>query len=484
MPLTGADPLRHSNTLAVVASEIAEECTNRAPYPSGEISFSPGRIKSFSSDIEVRRLLLDCYERFGPVFTVRILHRRLVFMLGPAANHYMTVSNASNFTIRESALRDIIDIIGDGILTTDGDYHRRMRRVVLPALQADNITSYFDTIVTETEAVLEHFKSGQAVDLHRWARRLILRIGMRTLFGFDPDGERVRSIGVMDMFGRLDDTPLLLKALPGRLSPWGRFMQFVGKLDQLVYTEIAERRAVGDGRSDVMSLLLNARDEDGELLSPRQIRDQVMTLLLSSGGTTTSTLCFFLYELARHPEVIERIAAEQRDSWEGAGPNLAQMKGGELVELEMALDETLRMYPATWIGPRRATDPFEFEGVTVPAGAYVNFCAAASHWLPEVFPEPERYLPERFAPHAKAALPKGAYVPFGGGSRTCIGMRLAQLELRTIGSLILRRFELEIPRDYSLKIGLMPMLRPRGGLWMVVHERAARQRGTTPVIAA
>jgi cytochrome P450 len=483
MSLTAPPPLRHSNPLAFMASEIAEELTKRAPYPPGETNFNAGRIKALGTDDDLRKLLIDCYQRFGPIFTVRVLHCRMVFMLGPAANHYVTVSNASNFTVRESLFRDVQDVAGDGIITTDGEYHRRMRRAGLPALQTDSVASYFDTIVEEAEAAFEHFTPGEAVDLHRWARRLIMRIIMRTLFGFDPDGERVRSSGLVEMFDGLDDTPIVLKSLPKRFTAWGRFMQFVGKFDQLIYTEISERRERGAGGSDIMSLFVDTRDEDGDPLSPRQIRDQVMTLLLASIGTTSALLCLFLYELARHPDVTERILAEQRESFEGERPSAAQMKSGELVQLEMALDEALRLYPSVGLIPRRATEAFEFEGVRVPANAHVLFCPLASHRLPDVFPEPERFLPERFTAEAKAALPKGAYVPFGAGSRMCVGMRLVQLELRTIVSLTVKRFELEVPRDFSLRVGLMPMLKPKGGLWMVLRERAPSQ-ARAPVLMA
>jgi cytochrome P450 len=122
---------------------------------------------------------------------------------------------------------------------------------------------------------------------------------------------------------------------------------------------------------------------------------------------------------------------------------------GELTELEMVLDETLRKYPPAWVGPRRSIEPFEFEGHTVPGRAFVNYSSWASHHLPDVFPDPEEFRPERFTPEAKAALPKGAYVPFGGGSRTCIGMRFGQLEVRTIATLILSRFTLSLPDDFS-----------------------------------
>ena len=164
--------------------------------------------------------------------------------------------------------------------------------------------------------------------------------------------------------------------------------------------------------------------------------------------------------------------AEQHERLRGEPPTAEQLMGGELPQLEMVLEETLRMYPPAWIGPRRSVEPFEFEGLKVPGSAYVNYCSWASHHLPDVWPDPERFDPERFAPGAREAIPKGAYVPFGGGSRTCIGMRFGQLEVRTIATLILSRFELELPRDFKLSIRQMPTISPREGLPMTVRERS------------
>ena len=163
---------------------------------------------------------------------------------------------------------------------------------------------------------------------------------------------------------------------------------------------------------------------------------------------------------------------------------------GELAELEMVLEETLRMYPPAWIGPRRSVEAFEFNGHTVPAKAFVNYCSWASHHLPDVFEDPAEFRPERFTPEARERIPKGAYVPFGGGSRTCIGMRFGQLEVRAIATLILSRVTLSVPEDFRLEIHQMPTISPKNGLPVTVRPRpepglscrsAERRRDAQPV---
>ena len=177
------------------------------------------------------------------------------------------------------------------------------------------------------------------------------------------------------------------------------------------------------------------------------------------------------YELARNPEIVARLVAEQEAQLAGGAPSAERLVSGGLPELEMVMDETLRKYPPAWVGPRRAVESFEFEGCTVPARAFVNYCSWASHHLPEVFVEPEQFRPDRFTPEARAQLPKGAYVPFGAGSRTCIGMRFGQLEVRTIAALTLARFTPRLGADFTLQIRQMPTISPKHGLPIGMQPR-------------
>jgi cytochrome P450 len=486
MALVGPPPMLDSNPFAVMLEDLRAERSG-VPYPPGETRFSVARTRRFAND--PLPMLLESYDRYGPVFTLRLFHSNVVFMLGPEANHYVLVSNASNFTWRDSHFRDLIGLMGDGLLTIDGEFHRQSRKIMLPMFHRDHVAASYDAIVSETERALDALAPGEQIDLYAWTRRLAMRVAMRALFGVDPDGERARAIDAAGLFEEalaFYASDYFLRVLRTRNSPWARMQRAARQLDELIYEEIAQRRASGARGEDILSLLLDASDEDGNTLSELQIRDEVMTLLFAGHDTTTSTVSFMFYELARHPHIVERLAAERDATLAGARPSAAQLISGELAELEMVLDETLRKYPPAWVGPRRARKPFEIAGHTVPGRAFVNYSSWASHHLPDVFDEPEEFRPERFTPEAKAALPKGAYVPFGGGSRTCIGMRFGQLEVRTIAALLLARFELSLPAGFELQIRQMPTISPKNGLPMRVHARAAppAARGAAPIAAA
>jgi cytochrome P450 len=484
MPLASPAPLRSYNPFVVVVQDLLDERAATVPFPPGETRPSMVRTKRFAE--EPLELLLDSYEKFGPVFTLRLFHANSVFVLGPEANHYVTVSHADNFIWRTSFFRDLIGFAGDGLLTTDGEYHRASRRIMLPAFHRERIAASLDTMIEETTAALDELVPGETIDIYVWTRRLALRIAMRALFGLDPDGREARAIDAAELFEQTLSfyaRDYTLRMLRGPYTPWDHQQKATRLLNRLIYSEISRRRSTGERGEDVLSLLIDASDEDGASLSDSQIRDEVMTLMFAGHDTTTSTVAFMFYELAHQPGIIARLQAEQDEVLAGATPTPKQLMGEGLPYLEMVLDETLRLYPPAWIGPRRSVQPFELLGHTVPGGVFVNYCSWVSHRLPHVFPDPTSFQPERFTPEAKSALPRGAYVPFGGGSRTCIGMRFGQLEVRTIATLILSRFSLSLPSDFRLTIRQMPTISPRDGLPMTVAARGSAET-RTPISAA
>jgi cytochrome P450 len=220
----------------------------------------------------------------------------------------------------------------------------------------------------------------------------------------------------------------------------------------------------------MFSMLLSARDERGDGFTALELRDQVMHLLFGGHDTTSSTLSFLLYELSRNPVVLERLLEEQDVVLSGRPPTVDDLLSG-LPYLSMVVDETLRLYPPVWFGPRMCVEPFEFLGFRIPAGIHVIHSSWVTHRLPEIFPNPEAFIPERFTPEARRQLPPGGYMPFGGGQRICIGKRFGQLVVKAVATVLLQRFRCELRPGYELRVSKLPTLSPEGGLPMMVRSR-------------
>jgi cytochrome P450 len=461
--LTGPPPVS-TNPLYRVAYDLRAELRATASFPAGDVMPSVRRTHRVITD--PLGLLLDAYERYGPVFSLRVLTTRTVFMIGPAANHRILVSHASDFTWRDGAFSDLIPLLGDGLLTIDGEFHKSSRRIMLPAFHRERIAATLGTMQEEIERAVAPWRAGDRIDVYAWARSLALRVALRALFGIDPE-RRPKGLDPAHEFERALSyygRDYWLQILRGPRTPWAALSDARRKLDQLILAEIDRRRRSGERGEDLLSLLLDAEDADGSRLSDAHVRDEVMTLLFAGHDTTTATVAFLFHELAHRPDVADAIAAELPQQ-----PDFGALMSGKPTALDRALDETLRLYPPAWIGPRRAVRAFAFEGVTVPAGTPVNYSSYVTHRLPDVWDEPNAFRPERF--ERKAELPKGAYVPFGGGSRQCIGMRFGQLEIKAIAARVLREHRLELPPKHELEVRQTPTLGPKGGLPM--HVRGA-----------
>jgi len=464
-PQISANPLRR------VAGDIYEEWRERGKFPPGPTDFSLTRTHRIAHD--PLPLLLGAYEEHGPIFSMRLLHSRVIFMLGPEANHFVTVGHPENFHWRESSFGDLIPLLGDGLLTIDDAYHDRAREIMMPAFHREQVAASVQAMVAEATPAIGRLHNGQVVDVYEWMRGLAMRIAMRALLGLDPD-EAGKGAAAAEHFERalgFYGTDFHLRLLRGPGSPWSKMTRSRAVLDEIVYGEIAQRRARPDEtKMDILSLLVGVRDEAGEGFTDKEVRDQAMTLMFAGHDTSTSTLTFMMYELARRPDVLAKLCAEQDQVLAGEVPDIDKLER-EMPYLEMVLDEVLRLYPPAWIGPRRAVRDFEFNGHSVARGAYVNYCSWASHRLPEVFPEPEAFIPERFTRERKAALPRGAYVPFGGGRRICIGKRFGQTEVKLVATMLLQQLRLDAMPGRTMTVRQMPTLSPRGGLRMRVLPR-------------
>ena len=453
-----------------VIAEVSAELRERPRLPPGQMRFSLARTHRLQRD--TLAMMLELYEQYGPVFTVRAFHRPLVVMIGPEANHFVTVSGAENFSWRLGLYGEYLTpMIGDGLITTDGEYHDGAREIMMPAFHRRRLDAALAMMLTEAERSVAGWRPGAGVDFYAWVRDLAMGVAMRAVLGLDPGAEGVGHEAAV-LFERVlayTNAEVWATLLRGPRTPWARMQTARRDLDKIIYAQLARRRSASG--EDIISMLIEARPgfTDGEL------RDQVMHMLFGGHDTSSSTLAFLMYELSRHPAVLERILAEQDAVLGGRAPTVDELTGG-LPELRMAMEETLRLYPPVWFGPRQAVRAFEFGGFEIPAGTQIMHSSWITQHLPEVFPDPEAFVPERFAAEARRSIPRGGYLPFGGGSRVCIGKRFGQLMVQAVATTVLQRFRLELRAGYVLALEKLPTLSPGNGMPMVVRER-----GTGPV---
>ena len=425
-PVAQRPPRMSANPVRRVADDLAAEWRGRGNYPPGPTDFSIARTKQIARD--PLPLLLGAYEEFGAIFSMRLLHTKVVFMLGPEANHFVTVGHPENFHWRESSFGDLIPLLGDGLLTIDDGYHDRARAIMLPAFHREQVEASTAAMQAEAEAAITALRPDTVVDVYAWMRRLAMRIAMRALLGLDPDDGGKGAVAAekfeeaLGFFG----IDYALRLLRGPGSPWRRLMASRAILDQIVYAEIARRRAAPDsGRRDILSLLVGAHGEGGERFTDTEIRDQVMTLMFAGHDTSTSTVTFALYELAHHPDALARLCEEQDRVLGGAAPTIDQLEK-EMPYLDMVVDEVLRLYPPAWIGPRRAVRDFDFGGYRVPRGAYVNYVSWASHRIPGSSPSPRPSSPSASPASAKRrcrAAPTSPSAAAGGSASASASAR-------------------------------------------------------------
>jgi cytochrome P450 len=442
----------------------------RGKLPPGSTAPSWSHTRRIISD--PLGLLLEHERRFGPVFTLRLLHEPVVWAIGAEANHQILVSDFDAFQWREGRFADLWPLLGDGLLNSDGDYHRDFRRLMLPAFHRDYVAAVAETMVAEALAAADALRVGQWVEIYRWVRELALRIALRGLLGIAPAGGRDRALAAaFEASLAIHGEPVLLQMLPLPGTPLWRAIAARRKLDLIVRAEIDERRRTGHSGPGVLGLLLSATDERGAPLSTRVVRDQAVTLLFAGHDTTTAAFTFLVYELGRNPGVRATVEEELDRVLGGRNPTAAELDGHALPVLERSLKETLRRYPPAWVGPRRTIREVTIQGTRVPAEIGVHYSSWVTHHLPYLYPDPFRFDPDRFLPEREANLPRGAYVPFGGGSRICIGKRFGEYELRTLSAVLFSRFRLDPLSRQDPRVVTTPTLGPKGGLRFVVRAR-------------
>ncbi len=401
---------------------------------------------------------------FGRLATVWMGPYPMVMFFRPEHVRYFLIEHPRDFTNSEVAA-GLKRTLGRGLLTTDGEYHRRLRKLVQPAFAKKRVDGYADVMVRHTRELLDTWQSGARLDIARAMQQLTLRIVAQALFDVDVQIERP---DLSEAFQLVIENPTQIPWSVNALHldlpflPYGKYMAGRRALDDYIYGLIARRRAEGRDRGDVLSTLLAARDDDGAGLTDEEIRDQTMTLFAAGHETTANALSWTFYLLSEHPAERERLSAELADVLGGRDPTPDDLP--HLPYLDWVVTESMRLYPPAWMQGRHASVPFELEGYRFPAGTIAMFSQWVIHRLPDLWGDPDRFRPERWDPAHNQEMPYGAYFPFGGGPRTCIGMPFAQLEARLLLATILQRFTPTLVPGYPVVPRPRVTLRPKYGI--------------------
>ncbi|HEU0027945.1 MAG TPA: cytochrome P450 [Ktedonobacterales bacterium] len=375
---------------------------------------------------------------YGDIVTVTMMGVQVTLFMRPEYTYYFFVDHAQAFD--SGSQRDIMKrFLGEGLLTTDGEIHRRQRRLVQPAFHKKRVEGYAEIMTSQTEQMLNAWRPGAELNISRELQELTLRIIVQALFDLDL---QTQSHELSQLF-----TDVVENQPPGLVSrglpplPFGREARGMAardKLDEFVYGLIAQRRAEGVDRGDVLSMLLKARDEDGAAMDDKQVRDQTMTLIAAGHETTTNALSWTFHLLSQNPAAYDRLLAEVCDVLGDRAPTVDDLP--RMPYLDSVITESLRIYPPAWTVNRFAREPFELGGYQFPARTRAIIPQWVVHHLPEVWGDPQSFRPERWTPGFRQSLPRGAYFPFGMGPRICIGMPLAEMEMRLVLATILQRY--------------------------------------------
>ncbi len=406
--------------------------------------------------------LQHLHRTYGPVVDVGLGPLRFTYLFGPEANEAVLSTHAGSFAWGP-ALRSLEVVDGPtALVLSDGEDHRRRRRLVQPAFALKRIEAHLPGIVEELDRTLDGWTPGRRLDAHADLRAAIRRIVLRSLFGSGL-GERADEVGEL-----LEPALRYVQRLPTRrldvdlrVNAYGRAVRGVRAADALVREELERRRAEGvdvEADPDLLTALLAG--EDAEALSDAEVLDQVRSLIAAGYDTTSGAAAWIVLELGRHPEVLEAVRAEVDAVLGDAPPTVDALR--RMPTVDGVVHEVLRLWPPGFVSGRQATEDVEVLGHRIPAGRLVLYSAYVTGRLPELWPHPDRFDPSRWAPGAPEPAPY-AFVPFGGGYRRCIGFALATLELQVLVVRLAQRARWTLERPQARPTGIATAI-PAGGV--------------------
>lgn len=411
---------------------------------------------------------------YGDVVRARFFYLLSYFLYHPNDIEQVLATNNRNF-IKPRSVRTpfFCRLVGNGLLTSEGEFWRRQRRLAQPAFHRARINAYGETMVAYTEKMLDSWRDGEQRDIHQDMTHLTMQIVTRTLFNTDVthDAEHISAalqIIVEPFSSQATLKWILDNRLPTRTNR--RFHEAVRQIDEFIFRIINQRRESGEDHGDLLSMLLQAQDEtDGTGMTDQQLRDETMTLFLAGYETTSLALTWAWYLLAQHPEAETQLRQELDEVLGGRAPQVADMP--RLRYTEMVAKETMRLYPPAYIVGREAVSDCEVGGYRVRAGTQLFMPAWVVHRDARFYERPNAFWPERWTTAFVEQLPRYAYFPFGGGPRICIGNSFAMMEIILLLATIAQKFQLRLVPEQRVELCPAMSLRPRHGIRMILEKR-------------
>jgi cytochrome P450 family 135 len=399
-------------------------------------------------------LMRSCAERLGESFTLTLWPSGLQFVMVSDPEAVKQVFTAPPEVAPSAAgSSPVAPIVGkSSVLTLTGPEHMRQRKLLLPPFHGERMRAYEDVIVEATRRDMATWELGQPMRMIEHSRAITLEVILRAVFGVEAERMDALRTVIATLMAPVNALTVLLLALRGPITerPTGALGGALDRMDALIYEEIARRREQGDlaQREDIMSLLLQACDEDGQPMTDRELRDELVTLLLAGHETTATSVAWAIERLVRHPEQLRRLVAEidsEREGREGPGGEAGEAQNGSGAEgryLSAVVDETLRLRPVVPLVARMLKRELEVGPYRMPPGTRVAPCIYLVNRNPRVYEDPDEFRPERFLENGPETF---SWIPFGGGIRRCIGASFAQLEMRLILRTVLSELQPSLP---------------------------------------
>jgi cytochrome P450 len=446
--------------------------TLRRPLPPGPRGLAAlTTVLAFGRDWN--KFLRRCQREYGDLVYFRFLNVPLCLVAHPDAIENVLVKSATKFE-KSRDYRAMRALLGNGLLTSEGNFWQGQRKLIQPAFRQHNILSYARLMTAAAGTMLEQWRDGETRDVHEDFMGVTLEIVAKSLFGSDLSQD-TRGVGqavntVMNLF--IDQASLsflLPESLP--IPKSARLRKSIGHLNGVIHGIIRSRRAHPKPANDLLQTLLDMQDESGAGMSDEQLRDEVMTLFLAGHETTANSLTWTLRLLADNPDKEAALIEELDAVLQGQPPGVGDLP--RLAYTEMVVKEAMRLYPPAWGIGRRALEEFELDGYRIPAGTNLFMLQWITQRDARFFAEPERFEPERWRddPTRSGKLPRFAYFPFGGGPRVCVGAGFAMMEATLLLATFAQRFRFELVPGQDLEPLFSVTLRPKRGLQMVLRRR-------------